>query len=95
MGAEGLEEFITGNYACGDPDGAMLGYVQTGTLEDWAGKIETGIAKRQSELLVSADGSWRAEKLASGPQHCYSSIHQRPAIGKPISIYHLLLDFTN
>ena len=95
LGSEGLGEFIAGNYASADPDGGMLGYVQTGTREEWAGKIEAGMAKRQSELFVQAGGNWQAAQLAPGLQHCYSSVHGRPAVGRPIAILHSLLDFTN
>lgn len=95
LGPKGLGEFIAGNYASGDLDGGMLGYVQTGTPEEWAVKIEAGMTKRKSELLVLTGGSWRAVELASGLQHCYSSAHQRPTVGKPISIFHSLLDFAN
>lgn len=95
LGPTGLGEFIAGDYASGDPDGGMLGYVQTGSPEDWADKIEAGMTKRQSQLLVQAGGNWQAAQLASGLRHCYSSVHGRPTVGRPIAIFHSLLDFTN
>ncbi|MHC5053418.1 MAG: hypothetical protein ACYTKD_01735 [Planctomycetota bacterium] len=95
LGSEGLGEFIAGNYANGDPDGGMLGYVQTGTPKEWAVKIEKCMAKRSSTLHVSTGGGWQATNLASDPKDCYRSTHDRPSAGRPISILHLLLDFTN
>jgi len=95
LGSEGLGEFVAGNYANADPDGGMLGYVQTGTPDEWVGKIEAGMAKRKADLHVSTDGHWQATKLASDPKGCYRSTHDRPSVGKPITIFHLLLDFTN
>jgi len=71
----------------------MLGYVQSDTLEIWAAKLEKKFQQDRASLYVSRGHEWLPVKIISDLDHCYYSKHDRPTIGQPITLYHLLLNF--
>lgn len=93
LGENGLQRFIDGRYAEGETSAGMLGYVQTGSPDEWAEKIEKAIARDRAKLHLLASSPWRREQLVVELTHTYRSGHSRPSIGQPVEIYHTLLPF--
>lgn len=93
LGDEGIVRFLDGRYGRRQDLGGMLGYVQAGKSEEWAQKIGVALTEDAQRLLLRPDGSWRREKLTDELDHTYRSRHNRPAVGRPIEIYHTLLAF--
>ena len=91
--AKAYNVFLDGRYARNDPIAAMLGYVQAGSPDEWAKKIEDTIRKDAVELGLRRKSPWRAEHLAGGLQFTYRSGHDRPTVGRPVEIFHTLLLF--
>lgn len=90
LGAEGLMLFVDGHYSSDAGEAGMLGYVQSDTPATWADKIAKQITQRSSEL--QCDGAWRSEQVVPDFDS-YRTDHHRPALDKPITLFHLLLDF--
>lgn len=90
IGAEGMGCFITGIYGSRYNETAMLGYVQSNSLEYWKTQAKETIEKNKSKL-----------ELRSVQQDIivideipfeWISEHDRKAIGRPLKIFHILLD---
>lgn len=85
LGPKGLGCFTAGEYAHDQPDGGMLGYVQSETEAQWLVQIEQRLKKTGT--------------LKSGPSavptipNCVCSEHERPSVGDSINIFHTLLKF--
>jgi hypothetical protein len=93
LGTDGLQCFTDGRYARDDSTGGMLGYVQEGTCNEWAQKIDTAITKGSKKLHLTKTGSWRRVGITDEVPFTYRSDHNRPQVGSPIEIYHTLLGF--
>jgi len=93
LGEDGLGCFLQCKYAKYEDDGGMLGYVQTGDLSTWAGKIEQALAASPHLYAVETDQPWREWRQVEGLRHCYRSRHRRLVIQRGIDIYHSLLSF--
>lgn len=92
LGDAGVGEFIAGNYALDEDEAGMLGYVQSDGPDEWAKKLANGIAKAKGKLHLFA-GGWTNADSACGRRDCYRTKHRRPTLGRPITLYHLLLRF--
>lgn len=91
LGSGGLRLFVDGHYSPDAGEAGMLGYVQNSTPTTWAEKIATQIDRRSGEL--QCDGAWQSASVVEG-LHSYRTHHQRLILGRSITIFHLLLDFT-
>ncbi len=89
---EGIGAFILGEYAKDDEHGGMVGYVQTGKVQDWTLKIERRLTKL-AHCQENEDGmAWGEIRFVKGPQPCFQSVHLREG-GRTITITHVFLDF--
>jgi hypothetical protein len=93
VGSEGLQCFIEGSYARNETIAGMLGYVQGGTPEEWAVKIEKAVTMAASSAKNQVPRLWRQHPLVPELQYTYYSSHERPGIGSMIDVYHTLLVF--
>ncbi|MGD0092814.1 MAG: hypothetical protein ABSE73_23125 [Planctomycetota bacterium] len=93
LGMEGLGAYLDGTYRQDDDEAGMLGYVQSDTPANWAAKIEHEMTASAESLAVCPGGAWQAVFLAPGLQFSYRSRHEGPAVGAPITMYHVLLAF--
>ena len=89
LGEDGLGMFTKGIYAQNEFEAGMLGYVQDGSITDWASKIEKRLAK--DDTLIEG-GHWTRRSVISELES-YHSLHARSTIGTPIAIYHIFLLF--
>lgn len=93
LGPDGMGLFLKGDYAAGQPDAGMLGYVQTGKARDWAEEIQKKLRANREMFRVRNGGDFRQQKLASTLESTYRSEHERPTVGEPITIFHTFLRF--
>lgn len=93
VGPEGLGCFLRGDYAAAEDDAGMLGYVQRGTAEDWARKIQAKIEEPHNLFALCDHSTWREYPMNSGPTYTYHTRHNRVVFSRPIDIYHTLLVF--
>lgn len=92
LGVDGLQCFLKGEYAAGEPDAGMLGYVQVGTEEEWAVGLQNRL-REEAEHHVCDGCFGREHRFRTGPAHTYHSRHLRPTVGSPIDLYHTFLFF--
>lgn len=93
IGQGGLQDFLCGKYASKQPEAGMLGYVQSDNEEEWAIKIKRQFNRAIPSMHICHGGNWCIAKEVDSFSHCYRSKHNRLSIGKPITVYHLLLLF--
>ncbi len=93
LGPDGLGCFLSGKYARQDDAAGMLGYVQSDSPAQWASKIQAGLQANVSVHGTSASRCWASHAFATGPEFVFASNHDRPAVGRPIAVYHSLLSF--
>jgi hypothetical protein len=93
LGQKGLKEFTTGHYAADLDEAGMLGYIQSDSLQKWADKLHRQFEKDSMSLQACPDGKWTNTEVIPELNHCYRSKHNRPTVGKPITLYHILLNF--
>jgi hypothetical protein len=91
LGANGLGMYISGEYAPGDFDAGMLGYVQVRTIDRWTDKIRHAIAKDRKKYQVASDGDFRPQTVVAGLSTHRSSHNRKKSL--PIAIYHSFLGF--
>ncbi|MFN8454825.1 MAG: hypothetical protein U0401_09185 [Anaerolineae bacterium] len=87
---EGMGCFTSGLYASRYDEAAMIGYVQSGSLLYWQDKLKRKIEKDKSKLRLRT--SQRDAKVIDTFPLEWISEHERDSIGRPITIYHILLD---
>jgi hypothetical protein len=92
-GPKGMGEYLAGNYAADSHEAGMLAYVQTESPSVWADRISNVIGKRTSAVMLCQDGQWTRADTVAGFQHIYRTKHNRPALGRPITLFHILLTF--
>ena len=93
LGKDGLQMYIRGEYAAEQDDAGMLGYVQTGEPMVWAAELEARLRGKPAEHAVCARGEWSSCSLAAETPFTYRSVHDRLSIGRPMVVFHTLLDF--
>jgi len=95
VSGEGLGSFLCGEYARDEDEAGMLGYMQDNDATHWSGEIVAVIEKNPAAHEVSGNGWWKPHAFARGPQNVFVSVHTRAAVGRPITIYHTLLLFSD
>lgn len=90
VGEDGMGRFISGLYATRYDEAAMLGYVQSDSLVHWREKIQSAIKDDSKNLRLRLPQ--RHERIIDAFPLEWASEHDRDSIGRPISIYHILLD---
>ena len=93
LGDEGMGCILTGAYARDDDEAGMLGYVQSGTLQQWADKIRSELQTDPSRYSMPEPGQFSSVEIVDGLDHTYRSNHDRPSVGRGVSIFHTLLQF--
>jgi hypothetical protein len=94
LGPEGLGCILCGTYARDEDEAGMIGYVQDDDAAYWAGEIKATIEADPVAHEVDAADWWKPHTFGNGPRHVFVSIHERKAVGRPVTIYHSLLIFT-
>ena len=94
LGKDGLQMYIRGEYAGEQDDAGMLGYVQTGEPMAWAAEIDTRLKLQPAEHAVCAGGEWNSCSLATEIPLTFRSVHNRLSIGRPLVVFHTLLEFS-
>jgi len=89
LGEDGLGCFLSGKYAARYDEAAMLGYIQSDSPEYWQKEIQGKI--NQGKLGLLSVG--QAAEIVYDLPHEWLSIHKREGVKRPISIFHILLDF--
>ncbi len=89
----GVGAFISGEYACNDVYGGMLGYIQTDSLESWLPKLKAKIRHDQS-TAAHYTKMWASQLFSGGPASCHQSRHRREN-GTDIVLFHVMFIFTD
>lgn len=89
-GPDGMGCFISGKYASRYDEAGMLGYVQSDRLAEWKDKVKSKIDRDAKKLSLA--GSQRDEQVIDAFPLEWVSEHNRNSVGRPITIYHILLD---
>ena len=92
-GVEGMGCFTEGIYASGYDEAAMLGYVQSDTLNEWKKRVMISITENASSLYLQS-AQYDEVVIPDFPLEWVSEHARIKATGKPIKIYHVLLDCT-
>jgi hypothetical protein len=87
---EGMGCFISGLYARRYDEAAMLGYVQSDSLTYWQNEIKAKINQERSELHLRSPQC--DVRIINALSQEWISEHERISVGRPIAIYHILLD---
>lgn len=90
LGEEGLGMYMAGLYGRDAHEAGMLGYVQCGSVTDWAKKIMRKVSQPQYRL--TGNGAWAYVSVIANLE-TYRTCHERPEVGKSITIFHLFLIF--
>lgn len=93
VGKGGLQDFLCGKYASEQSEAGMLGYVQSHTQEEWAKRIKKIFSRSADATQVCPGGNWRIAHELDEVPHLYCSKHNRPLVGKPITLFHCFLLF--
>ena len=94
LGAEGLGCFLRGDYAREEDEAGMLGYVQSGELEDWGRRIGDELGRAPSNFAVDPAFPFSSHSLPTTESlKTYHSRHNRSTVGRSILIVHTLLKF--
>lgn len=93
LGSEGLGAYVDGTYRREDDEAGMLGYVQRDSPSNWAARIEQEMKSKAASLAVCPGGGWQAVSIVADLPHSYLSRHDRRAVGRRITMYHVLLAF--
>lgn len=93
LGKGGLQMYIRGEYAAEQGDAGMLGYVQTGEPMAWAAQLDARLRGKPAEHAVCTGGEWNRCSLATEIPLTFRSVHNRVSIGRPLIIFHTLLEF--
>lgn len=87
---DGMGCFISGLYASRYNEAAMLGYVQSDTVAYWRHRVKERIDKDGNKLCLIPPQY--AKKIIDAFPLEWCSQHERDIVGRPITVYHLLLD---
>lgn len=90
LGSEGLGCFLTGRYSRKRDHAGMLGYVERGSLQEWAQRLQRALERHDS---IIRDGNFWSRQMELELEHCYLTRHRRVNVGRTVHIYHTLLDF--
>lgn len=90
INSEGIGCFTSGLYASRYDEAAMIGYVQGDTLVYWRDEVRKRIDKDKNRLQLKSHQ--QDVKILDALPLEWISRHDRQSIGRPITIYHILLD---
>lgn len=90
-GIEGMGCFTEGIYAGGYDEAAMLGYVQSNTPIEWKKRVKKSVTENATSLYLQS-AQYDEVVISDFPLEWVSEHARIKAIGKPIRIYHVLLD---
>jgi len=93
LGKDGLQMYIGGHYAAEQDDAGMLGYVQAGQPNAWAAQLDARLRTTPANHAVCVGGQWTSCSLAVEIATTFRSVHNRASVGRPVVVYHTLLDF--
>jgi hypothetical protein len=89
-GAEGLGAFVDCYYLRTHDEVGMLGYIQSGTEDDWAKKLEAELIPKAHSVI--AGGEWTHVKVSAGPPYTFQTMHaDKDAVN--FVLLHVLLRF--
>ena len=91
LGKDGLGLFVSGEYAPEGPDTAMLGYVQSGEIDDWLQKLREGLQKRRKKSALVGNEVLPEVQIVSSLRS-FSSRHLRKNESL-VEIAHTMLRF--
>ena len=92
LGSEGLGAFLDCYYSRTHSEAGMLGYVQSGTEQEWAAKIARKLISARHRLITG--GAWKPLRIIGGPPHVYRTMHLDKG-NIDIAILHVLLLFVH
>ncbi len=92
LGSEGLGAFLDCYYSRTHNDVGMLGYVQSGTEEEWAAKLASGLISARHRIITG--GAWKPLHIVGGPLHVYHTMHSDKD-DIDIAVFHVLLLFVH
>lgn len=92
VGSDGMGCFIRGLYGVRYDEVAMLGYVQSDSLEYWQNEVKSVIEK--DAIKLNLNPPQHDVKIVENFVHEWISKHERKIIGRSVIIYHILLDCT-
>ena len=88
--SDGMGCFISGRYASQYDEAAMLGYIQSDSLVHWKDKAKKTIDENAEQLYLESP-QYDKTVIHVFPLEWVSK-HKRVNLGRPIAIYHILLD---
>ena len=91
LGQDGLGCFLAGKYAARYDEAAMLGYIQDDSPSAWKTAVQNKI--NEKKILLNLVGPLQDVEIISDFPDEWKTVHHREVIGRPISIFHILLDF--
>jgi hypothetical protein len=92
LGDAGLGMFTSGQYAAQHNVAGMLGYVQTGSISNWADRIDAAMAADTAGYCLRSPMA-PVNVTAELPNVRVSS-HERTSVGRALAVYHAFLTFT-
>lgn len=87
--ADGMGCFISGRYASNYAEAAMIGYVQTDTLERWHGELQERVQDEGGDLKLERTEA--GVKFESAFPLEWASTHRRDG-RDAVRVFHILLD---
>jgi hypothetical protein len=88
-GTDGMGCFISERYAGCYAEGAMIGYVQTDTIERWLNELQKRV--RKEEVALHLERVETSVNFASAFPLEWASLHHRKTHGS-IRLFHIMLD---
>ena len=90
LGSEGLGAFLDCYYSRTHSEAGMLGYIQSGTEDEWAAKLASRLTSTRHRIITG--GAWKPLHIVGGPPQVYRTMHLDKD-GIDIAILHVLLRF--
>ena len=88
--SDGMGCFISGLYASRYDEAAMLGYIQSDSLMHWKNQVKKTIDENAEQLCLKSP-QYDDTVIDVFPLEWVSE-HKRVNLGRPIAVYHILLD---
>lgn len=93
LGPEGLGCFLRGEYGADHSDAGMLGYIQSGTLEQWWERLHKELNAKAAAVQLTPGTSIERVPFPDGPPLTHQTLHDRPVPIQQLTVYHTLLLF--
>jgi hypothetical protein len=90
-GIDGMGCFTEGIYAAEYDEAAMLGYVQSNTLDEWKKRVMKSITENASSLYLQS-AQYDEVVIPDFPLEWVSEHERHNSKGNPVRIYHILLN---